>query len=52
MKHEILMDQIKTLGELKASGYRSRSVKDELRENLISRIRENSVRFPGIIGFD
>ena len=43
---------IKTLAALKASGYRSRSVKDETRENLISRIQKNEVRFPGIVGFD
>ena len=30
--------KIKTLGELKKSGYRSRSIKEELRENLISKL--------------
>ncbi|MCB0688684.1 MAG: magnesium chelatase [Saprospiraceae bacterium] len=44
--------KIKTLGDLKSSNYRSRSVRDELRENLIARIRKGEVRFPGIIGFD
>jgi magnesium chelatase subunit I len=46
------MPAIKTLGELKASGWRSRSVKDELRGNLIARLRENRPLFPGIVGYD
>jgi magnesium chelatase subunit I len=41
-----------TLGELKASGYRRRSVKDELRENLIARLRSGNPLFSGIIGYD
>ncbi len=43
---------IRTLGELKASGYKPRSVKDELRENLIDKIRQKAHIFPGIFGFD
>jgi magnesium chelatase subunit I len=43
---------IRTLGALKASGYRSRSVKDELRENLMTKIRQKEIVFPGIFGFD
>jgi magnesium chelatase subunit I len=41
-----------TLGELKQSGYRPRSVKDEIRENLMERIRTGDTVFPGIVGFD
>jgi len=41
----------RTLGELKKSGYRSRSVKDELRENLIARLRKGEDAFPGIHGY-
>ena len=33
------MEYEKTLGKLQASGYRSRSVKDELRSNLIKKLR-------------
>ena len=40
------------LGELKASGYRSISVKDELRANLIKKIRAGQRLFPGIVGYD
>ncbi|NJB87592.1 magnesium chelatase subunit I [Lewinella marina] len=46
------MAQAKTLGELKASGYTPRSVKQELRDNLIQRLRNKEEVFPGIIGFD
>ncbi|HOY04481.1 MAG TPA: magnesium chelatase [Saprospiraceae bacterium] len=44
--------QLRTLGALKKSGYQPRSVKDELRANLISRIRNKEKVFPGIYGFD
>ena len=46
------MAQAKTLGELKASGYTPRTVKQELRENLIKRLKNKETVFPGIIGFD
>ncbi|HVB04195.1 MAG TPA: hypothetical protein VNE41_10815 [Chitinophagaceae bacterium] len=41
-----------TLGALKKSGYQSRSVKEEIRRNLIARIRNKEITFPGIIGYD
>ncbi len=43
---------IKTLGELKASGYVSKSIKDELRENLIEKMRNKELTFKGIWGFE
>ena len=43
---------IKTFGTLKASGYRSKLVKDELRDNLINRMRKEENVFNGIIGYD
>ncbi len=43
---------IKTLGELKASGYQSRSIKDELRQNLIAKLKRKENTFPGIIGYE
>ncbi len=46
------MQNIKTLGELKVLGYKSRSIKQELRDNLVSRIKAKEEVFPGIIGFD
>lgn len=41
-----------TLGELRASGHEARSVKAEVRDNLLARLRSGENRFPGIIGFD
>jgi len=43
---------INTLGELKKQGYKSRSIREELRENLIQQMRDEQSRFPGIIGYD
>ena len=43
---------IQTLGALKESGYHSRSVKDELRANLIAKLRAGEDVFPGILGYD
>jgi magnesium chelatase subunit I len=43
---------IKTLGELKKTGYKSRSVKDELRANLITQLQKKEGGFEGIIGFE
>src|SRR5688572_13699035 len=44
--------KIKTLGELKASGYKPRSIKDEIRQNLIVKLKDKEPTFPGIIGYD
>jgi magnesium chelatase subunit I len=41
-----------TLGGLKASGHLYRTVKQEIRENLLTRMRAGQERFPGIVGFD
>ena len=43
---------IKTLGDLKKQGYQSRSIKTELRENLIENIRKGETSFTGIHGYD
>jgi len=40
-----------TVGELRASGHVYRSVKEEVRQNLLTRMRGGQDRFPGIIGF-
>ena len=42
----------RTLGDLKKSNYRSESVKDEMRRNLLRKLESNEPIFPGIIGFD
>jgi magnesium chelatase subunit I len=51
------MNLPRTLGELRKSTFseqrlRNRKVKDELRDNLISRLRSGETIFPGIIGYD
>src|ERR1043165_174980 len=63
-RHEILLSQTKsrlgkiemnkptTLAELKESGYESRSVKDEMRANLIKKLRTGERLFPGIVGYE
>ncbi len=41
-----------TLGQLRETGYRYRSVKQELRENLIARLQSDQRLFPGVRGYD
>lgn len=43
---------IKTLKELKASGYKPRTVKEELRANLIKQLKNKDAGFEGIIGYE
>jgi magnesium chelatase subunit I len=43
---------IKTLGELVASGYQSKSIKDEIRTNLIGKLQAKEITFPGILGYE
>ena len=43
---------IKTLGELKKSGYQSKSIKNELRENLISKMMSKETVFKGVHGYE
>ncbi|MEW4569921.1 sigma 54-interacting transcriptional regulator [Tautonia sp. JC769] len=45
-------DRPRTLGELKQSGYRVESVKDEMRRNLIAMIRRGEPLFPEILGYE
>src|SRR6478672_5199435 len=42
---------ITTLGQLRSSGYRPLAIKDELRKNLIAKIRAGEELFPGILGY-
>ena len=46
------MNKIKTLGELKKSGYKQKSIKDEIRQNLIANLQKNENSFPGIVGYE
>ncbi len=47
-----MLNRPATLGALRKSGYRPRSVKDEMRENLVAAMRSGETLFPGIIGFE
>lgn len=42
----------RTLGELEASGYRTRPVKEEMRDNLVRKLRDGEELFPGVKGYD
>src|ERR1700682_6001230 len=46
------MEQATNLGELKESGYQTISVKDEMRANLICKLKRRERLFPGIVGYD
>ncbi len=46
------MTKSRTLGELKRSGYKPKSIKDELRDNLISRLKNKETVFSGIWGYE
>jgi magnesium chelatase subunit I len=41
-----------TVGQLRARGYRTRSVKDEMRANLVRKLRSDDALFPGIVGYE
>src|ERR1700716_1139823 len=43
---------IQTLGDLRKSGYRSKPVKQEIRDNLVRKLQARETLFPGIIGYD
>lgn len=46
------MKQIKNLGGLRASGYQSTSIKDEVRKNLVEKLKQQQHPFEGIIGYE
>ncbi|MFC7443796.1 MULTISPECIES: sigma 54-interacting transcriptional regulator [Mesoflavibacter] len=46
------IENITTLGELKKSGYQSKSIKDELRDNLIEKIKIKETIFNGVHGYE
>ncbi|MBL7870040.1 MAG: magnesium chelatase [Cyclobacteriaceae bacterium] len=46
------MQTIKTLGQLKGAGYKFKTIKEELRENLIAKLRKKEKVFEGIWGYE
>src|SRR6266852_5070329 len=47
-----MADRPRTIGELRETGYRPRSVKEELRANLIESLAKKKGLFPGIVGYE
>jgi magnesium chelatase subunit I len=47
-----MMGTARTVGELRAGGYERKSVKQELRDNLIGRLVRGEPLFPGIVGYE
>ncbi len=48
----MVTQKARTIRELRSSGYKPLTVKQEMRKNLIDRIRKEQEHFPGIIGFE
>ena len=46
------MNHPQTLGELKAAGYQSCSVKDEMRRNLVRKLKSGEAIFDGVLGYE
>src|SRR6266498_1827043 len=46
------MTRAATIGELREAGYPDRTVKEELRENLLARLGRGEPLFPALVGFD
>ncbi len=47
-----MTDRPDTLGGLKATGWTSRTIKEELRQNAITRMKANETLFPGVMGYE
>ena len=45
-------EDIKTLGRLKASGYVSKSIQEEMKDNLLLKLKNKEEVFPGIKGYE
>ena len=44
--------ELRTLGDLKRAGYRTKPVRIEMRDNLLDRLRRKEKVLPGIVGYD
>jgi len=52
LKDNMKIENIKTLGDLIKVGYQSKSIKDELRDNLINKIKNKETTFEGVYGYE
>ncbi len=48
----MVTDRPRTVGELRQSGYRVESVKDEMRRNLVRKLQSGEALFPDILGYE
>jgi magnesium chelatase subunit I len=48
---EVFMTEARTLGELKSRGVATRSVRDEMRANLLQKLEQGAPLFPGLLGY-
>ena len=46
------IENIKTFGELKAAGFEHKTIKDELRRNLLQKLMRKETTFEGIHGYE
>src|SRR2546421_4189042 len=46
------MEKPRTVGELRSAGYKVLTVREEMRKNLIDKIRSGEELFPGIVGYE
>src|SRR5215213_11686793 len=44
--------KINTIGELRAAGYEPKTVKEEIRRNLVKKLQGKELTFPGILGYE
>ena len=52
LKANMNITTIQTLGALKETGYQPKSIKDELRDNLINKIKKKVTTFTGVHGYE
>ena len=52
LEDKMNLERIDTLGALKKAGYKSKSIKDELRDNLIQKIKNKETTFEGVHGYE
>ena len=52
MENHVAQSPVSTLGELKASGYQTLGVREEMRRNLMNKLAGDDEIFPGVVGYE
>ena len=52
MENQVAQSPASTLGELKASGYQTLGVREEMRRNLMNKLAGDDEIFPGVVGYE